>query len=82
MSLSQHLRRISDGPLDAIDAQYLMDAAEQIERLDRALNSTAEKLKLVMKAVGCYDQATIDAALRDFRSVKPKEQSDGPSSGD
>jgi hypothetical protein len=33
MSLSDHLRRIADGPVDAIDAEHLMQAATQIENL-------------------------------------------------
>lgn len=59
MSLSQHLRRIADGPVDAIDAEYLVVAADEIERLRSALRNV----------IGMLDDPTGNEHVRDMRGA-------------
>lgn len=39
MKLSDHLRRISDGPIDAIDQEHLIHAAEVLERMQEVVDT-------------------------------------------
>lgn len=57
-------RQVDHGNDELVEA-----AIDEIERLRATLDATAEKLDSVMRSAG-YNEATINTALADYRSVK------------